>query len=93
MAGPGRRELLCDQTVFTGIDFVRVDPADHTRLSVFFVIEPDGLDRPLNQAAVPVEFSAVITGTEDGSNIPVASYAWDSVNDASGNPRLTLTVT
>lgn len=106
MAGPGRRDLLCEQRPapegagvnFTGIDFIHIDPNDHTILSVFFVVEPNNsgdadvlaLDRAVNLAPDPVEFQATITGTEDGSVIGIAMYAWVPVVDASGASRLTL---
>ena len=108
MAGPGRKDLLCEQRPqpegaginLTGIDFVHVDPDDHTRLSVFFVVEPNGLgdpgahalDRPVDLAADPVEFQATIAGVEDASTIAIASHAWVPVADASGNTRLVLRI-
>lgn len=92
MSGRGRKELLCEQATpeLTGIDFIWVDPADHRRLAVFFVIGPDELVRPVNTAGT--EFSATITGLEDASEIDVATTSWDVRLDAAGNPRLTLTV-
>lgn len=93
MAGPGRRELLCEQDPFelTGIDFVSVDPADHRILSVFFVVEPDQLARPVDTSAT--EFTATIVGREDGSVLAVATHAWTTIPDASGAPRLALMAT
>ncbi|MEP5807676.1 MAG: hypothetical protein ABJ310_19640 [Roseobacter sp.] len=92
MSGLGRKELLCAQIdlELTGIDFIHVDPNDHTRVSVFFVIEPDALTRPVDQTADPSEFQAVVTGVEDGAEIEVLSHSWGAVNDASGAPRLRL---
>lgn len=92
MAGPGRRELLCHQPVraLTGLDFVWVNPANHRELAVFFVIEPDGLNRPVNTALK--EFTATITGLEDARSIDIVSTTWVSRLDATGMPRLTLTL-
>ena len=106
MTGPGRKELLCEQRPppegagvnFTGIDFIHVDPDNHTILSVFFVVEPNdlgaadvqALDREIDLTADPVEFQATITGTEDGSVMGIVSHAWVPVADASGATRLAL---
>lgn len=92
MAGPGRSELLCAQAVaeLTGLDFLWVNPADHRELAVFFVIEPDALTRPVNTALI--EFTATITGLEDGREIGVDAYSWVSRVDATGATRLTLTI-
>ena len=93
MAGQGRRELLCAQALpaaLTGVDFLWVNPADHRELAVFFVIEPDALARPVNTAST--EFTATITGQEDGREIGVAAYSWVSRVDATGASRLTLTI-
>ena len=92
MVAPGRRELLCHQAVLalTGLDFLWVNPADHRELAVFFVIEPDALTRPVNTALS--EFTATITGLEDGRSIAIDSYTWVSRVDATGAARLTLTI-
>ncbi|MEO1611782.1 MAG: hypothetical protein AAFU55_05450, partial [Pseudomonadota bacterium] len=92
MAGPGRKELLCEQNppVLTGIDFILVDPLDHRRLSIFFVVDPDQLTRPVDQTAT--EMTANVIGVEDGEEIAVDAYSWDVIVDAVGDSRLTLTV-
>ncbi|MGH6612687.1 hypothetical protein [Sphingomonas sp.] len=92
MVGPGRRELLCHQAVLalTGLDFLWVNPANHRELAVFFVIEPGALVRPVNTALT--EFTATITGLEDGRVIAIDSYSWVSRVDATGAARLTLTL-
>lgn len=93
MSGPGRREAICAQAApaaLTGIDFVWVNPADHRQLAVFFIIDPDELARPVD--TTHEEFTATITGREDGSTIGVSTYAWIVRLDASGNPRLTLQI-
>lgn len=92
MGGPGRKELICAQAVpdYTGIDFLWVNPVDHREVSLFFVIEPDALTRPVNIALT--EFTATIAGLEDGHQIAVISHAWVSRVDATGAARLTLTI-
>ncbi len=105
MTTSGRKQLLCEQNPFalTGIDFVWVDPSDHRRLAVFFVIEPDDpdplnahpvdysvLNRPIDQTIE--EFQPAIEGLEDGSTIPIEALSWDIRFDATGAPRMTLTV-
>lgn len=93
MTTSGRKKLLCQQTSLelTGIDFVWVDPSDHRRLAVFFVIEPDRLVRPFDPDRA--EITVTLAGTENPETIEVSSTAWNTRPDASGNPRLTLTVT
>lgn len=92
MSGPGRKQLLCAQAApdLTGIDFLWVNPADHRELALFFVIEPDALTRPVDTTLD--EFSATITGSEDGRVIPVTARSWVNRLDASGASRLTLTL-
>lgn len=92
MASPGRRELLTNQAVLalTGIDFIWVNPSNHRELAVFFVIGPDTLVRPVNTALA--EFTATITGQEDGRVIAVEAQSWVSRVDATGAARLTLTL-
>jgi hypothetical protein len=92
MAGQGRKELLCQQAVkaLTGLDFLWVNPANHRELAVFFVAEPNVLTRPVNTALT--EFTATITGQEDGRTIGIDSYSWVSRVDATGAARLTLTL-
>lgn len=92
MAGSGRKQLLCAQPVraLTGLDFMWVNPADHRELAVFFVIDPDDLDRPVDTTAE--EFTATITGLEDGRQIGIDSYSWVSRVTATGATRLTLTI-
>lgn len=53
----GRLAALLAQSDVTGIDFVQVvDPADQTRLRVFFLINVDKLDDPIvNTADLPVD--------------------------------------
>ncbi|NJK31392.1 MAG: hypothetical protein HC927_02650 [Deltaproteobacteria bacterium] len=42
-----RLTLLCEQTEYTGIDFVAIeDPDDQTVLRVYFIVEPAALDTP-----------------------------------------------
>lgn len=93
MAGQGRREMLCAQglpAALTGVDFLWVNPADHRELAVFFVIEPDALARPVDTTAA--EFTATITGLEDGRDIGVVAQSWVARVDATGATRLTLTL-
>ena len=92
MSGPGRKELLCAQfpAALTGLDFLWVNPANHRELTVFFVVEPDALTRPVNTALT--EFTVTITGQEDGRVIGVDAYSWVSRVDATGAARLTLTI-
>lgn len=52
MALIDRLSALCDQTAFTGIDFIQVvEPLVQDRLRVFFVVEPTQLDAPMIPAA------------------------------------------
>ena len=93
MSTPGRKELLCAQAIpaaLTGLDFMWVNPANHRELAVFFVIEPDALVRPVNTALE--EFTATITGLEDGREIAVDAQSWVARVDATGATRLTLTL-
>jgi hypothetical protein len=93
MSGPGRKALLCEQdpSIVTGIDFILVNPAARRELSVFFVLDPDALDqRPVNTALVPIEFSATITGVEDGRGIGVDDIAWATATAPDGSTRTVL---
>lgn len=90
MSTSGRKQLLCQQTQLTGIDFVWVDPADHRRLSVFFVVEPNDLDRPVD--ITTQEFRPTITGLEDETNVVVDSFSWSPAPHVTGADRLTLSV-
>jgi hypothetical protein len=107
MSTPGRKELLCAQAAFafTGIDFIRVNPADHRDIAVFFVVDPfrvpggspDFLVREVNTATT--EFGPEIVGHEDGSTIglaevplPATNPAWGTMTDASGRDRAVLRI-
>lgn len=73
MTAKGRRLALCAQgtNTWTGIDFVQVvDPADQTRLRVFFVVEPDLTVPPM---VAPAQVPALAAGVDEGAAAAVAA--------------------
>lgn len=99
MAGADRLTLLLSQSAVTGIDFIQVvDPADQTRLRVFFLQAPDELDDPIiNSAdlpiAVPPAAIAIISesGGERLAQVPVVQAAYRQIN-LDGTPRTVLDI-
>lgn len=87
MPGEDRLTALLNQTVVTGIDFIQVvDPADQTRLRVFFLVEPDTLESPLIEMAdlpvtVPPEMVEIvsISGGERLAQVPVISATYRQI--------------
>ncbi len=73
MASIDRLSALCDQTSFTGIDFIQVlEPLVQDRLRVFFVVEPTQLDTPMIPTA---SLTAPPAGSPIGTAGPGAAAA------------------
>jgi hypothetical protein len=97
-----RKATLCNQTRFTGIDFVQVvDAATQDVLRVFFVVDPSTLDTPLVApaallppgTAVPAgALDVAIVGLESDQSPEITARDWRLVPVPSGE-RLALEIT
>jgi hypothetical protein len=91
MSVNGRHITLAEQTpnfAQTGIDFVAVDPANHARIFVFFVIDPDHTDLGMLGA----DFGIKCIGTRTKRAVMVSTQGLNTHTDAQGRNRTVLEV-
>jgi hypothetical protein len=91
MSVNGRHITLAEQTpnfAQTGIDFVAVDPANHARIFVFFVIDPDHTDLGMLGA----DFGIKCIGTRTKRAVVVSTQGLNTHTDAQGRNRTVLEI-
>lgn len=91
MSVRGRHITLAEQTpsfAQTGIDFVAIDPANHARIFVFFVIDPDHADLGM----VAADFGISCQGTRTKRAVMVNAHNLNTHTDAQGRNRTVLEI-
>jgi len=92
MSAQGRRIALAEQErpfAQTGIDFIYVDPDDHARVLVYFVIDPADPDLAMSAG----DFGIECTGIKSGQDSEVIHQTLAAQIDAQGRSRTALVLT